>query len=116
MRISGKRSIALDLKTPAGQAAIRRLAQDADVFVEGFRPGVAARLGVDSASLRSLNPRLIYCSLSAYGQSGPLGAKGSHDIGAQAYTGFLALNDDGAPPPVVPGMPLADMWPTWPAR
>ncbi len=105
----GKRSVALDLKSPAGQAAIRRLAEGADVVVEGFRPGVAARLGIDAASLRALNPRLVHCSISAYGQDGPLGGQGSHDMGAQAYTGFLALNDDGERPPVVPGVPSADM-------
>jgi crotonobetainyl-CoA:carnitine CoA-transferase CaiB-like acyl-CoA transferase len=105
----GKRSLALDLKQADDRAILLALARDADVFIEGFRPGVAAKLGVDAGTLRAQNPRLVYCSLSAFGQSGPLGSKGSHDMGAQAYTGFLALNDNGDGKPVVPGMPSADM-------
>jgi crotonobetainyl-CoA:carnitine CoA-transferase CaiB-like acyl-CoA transferase len=105
----GKRSIVLDLKQEADRAVLLRLAGEADVFVEGFRPGVAARLGFGAEALTALNPRLIYCSLSAFGQSGPLSYKASHDMGAQAFTGFLALNDNGDGRPVVPGMPSADM-------
>ncbi|MEQ8263998.1 CoA transferase [Pseudohaliea sp.] len=105
----GKRSLALDLKQADDRAILLSLARDADVFIEGFRPGVAAKLGVDAETLRAQNPRLVYCSLSAFGQRGPLGSKGSHDMGAQAYTGFLALNDNGDGKPVVPGMPSADM-------
>jgi crotonobetainyl-CoA:carnitine CoA-transferase CaiB-like acyl-CoA transferase len=105
----GKRSIVLDLKQPDDVDVLRRLADEADVFVEGFRPGVAAKLGIDAATLCARNPRLIYCSLSAFGQSGPLSPKASHDMGAQAYTGFLAINDNGDGRPVVPGLPSADM-------
>ena len=105
----GKRSVALDLKSETGRAKILALADTADVFIEGFRPGVAARLGIDAATLRRRNPRLVYCSISAYGQTGPLAARASHDMGAQAYTGFLALNNADDMPPVVPGMPSADM-------
>ncbi len=105
----GKRSVALDLKSEAGRAKILALAATADVFIEGFRPGVAARLGIDGAALRRHNPRLIHCSISAYGQHGPLAARSSHDMGAQAYTGFLALNNADGMAPVVPGMPAADM-------
>ena len=105
----GKRSVVLDLKSPEGAASIAALAAEADVFIEGYRPGVAARLGVDAATLRKRHPRLVHCSLSAYGQSGPLGTRGSHDMGAQAYTGFLALNNVADGPPAVPGMPSADM-------
>lgn len=105
----GKRSIALDLRNPQDHAVLLRLVDEADVFIEGFRPGVAARLGIDAATLTARNPRLVYCSLSAFGQSGPLSPKASHDMGAQAYTGFLALNDLGDGQPAVPGMPSADM-------
>ncbi|MBB4630884.1 CoA transferase [Sphingosinicella soli] len=105
----GKRSIVLDLKKPEDLAVLLRLADEADVFVEGFRPGVAAKLGIDAQTLCARNPRLIYCSLSAFGQSGPLSYKASHDMGAQAYTGFLAINDNGDGRPVVPGLPSADM-------
>ncbi len=105
----GKRSLELDLKTPEGRAVLIDLARDADVFIEGFRAGVVKKLGVDAETLCALNPRLIYCSLSAFGQDGPLSVKASHDMGAQAFTGFLALNDNGDEKPVVPGMPSADM-------
>src|SRR5689334_23619708 len=67
----GKRSIALNLKTPDGRAVIERLARDADVVMENMRPGVADRLGVGDRALRALNPRLIYCSTTAFGSSGP---------------------------------------------
>ncbi len=105
----GKSSIALNLKDPADRQVLLDLVGEADVFIEGFRPGVAKSLGIDAETLRALNKRLIYCSLSAFGQSGPLSPKGSHDMGAQAYTGFLAINDNGDGRPVVPGMPSADM-------
>ncbi|EED34271.1 L-carnitine dehydrogenase, putative [Luminiphilus syltensis NOR5-1B] len=105
----GKRSLELDLKTPEDRATLIALAKEADVFIEGFRAGVVKKLGVDAETLCGLNPRLIYCSLSAFGQTGPLSVKASHDMGAQAFTGFLALNDNGDEKPVVPGMPSADM-------
>jgi len=105
----GKRSLELDLKTEKDRVTLIELAGEADVFIEGFRAGVVKKLGVDAQTLTALNPRLVYCSLSAFGQSGPLSVKGSHDMGAQAYTGFLALNDNGDGRPVVPGMPSADM-------
>ncbi|KGE04518.1 CaiB/BaiF CoA transferase family protein [Pseudohaliea rubra] len=105
----GKRSLELDLKTDVDRATLLELAKEADIFIEGFRAGVVRKLGVDAETLCALNPRLIYCSLSAFGQAGPLSVKASHDMGAQAYTGFLALNDNGDGVPVVPGMPSADM-------
>src|SRR5262249_59973516 len=67
----GKRSIALNLKTPDGRAVVERLARDADVVMENMRPGVADRLGVGDATLRALNPRLIYCSTTAFASNGP---------------------------------------------
>src|SRR6516164_1583971 len=68
---AGKKSLVLDLKSPEGAEAIRRLAASADILVENFRPGVMRRLGLDDGALRPLNPKLIYCSISGYGQTGP---------------------------------------------
>jgi crotonobetainyl-CoA:carnitine CoA-transferase CaiB-like acyl-CoA transferase len=84
----GKRSLAVDLKHPEGLALARRLVRDADVFVESFRPGVAARLGLDDATLRRDNPRLVYCSISAFGQAGPLASRPGLDPVVQCYGGL----------------------------
>jgi crotonobetainyl-CoA:carnitine CoA-transferase CaiB-like acyl-CoA transferase len=105
----GKKSLCLNLKTDAGREILLKLAETADVFVEAFRPGVVDRLGIGYAAVRARNPRIVYCSVSAFGQTGPLSAKPSHDMGAQALTGFLAINDAGDGKPVVPGVPAADM-------
>ena len=91
----GKRSLAVDLKHPDGLAVVRRLARDADVFVESFRPGVADRLGLDHGALRAVNPRLIYCSISAYGQRGPLAPRPGLDPVVQCYGGLAW--EQGAP-------------------
>ena len=91
----GKRSLAVDLKHPDGLAVIRRLARDADVFVESFRPGVAVRLGLDHEALRADNRRLVYCSISAYGQRGPLAARPGLDPVVQCYGGLSW--EQGAP-------------------
>jgi len=105
----GKRSVVLDLKSDEGRAALWRLIDEADVFVEGFRPGVIARLGFGYPAVAARNPRVVYCSISAFGQSGPLADHPAHDMAVQALAGFLSVNDgpDGAP--VVPGVPSADM-------
>lgn len=87
----GKESLALDLKSEAGQQAIHRLATSADIFIESFRPGVVARLGVDYASLSKLNPKLIYCSISGYGQSSELSDVVAHDINLQAMSGLIGF-------------------------
>ncbi len=91
----GKRSLAVDLKHPEGLAIARRLAREADVVVESFRPGVAARLGIGHAALRAANPRLIYCSVSAYGQQGPLSGRPGLDPVVQCYGGLAW--EQGAP-------------------
>jgi crotonobetainyl-CoA:carnitine CoA-transferase CaiB-like acyl-CoA transferase len=105
----GKKSVALNLKNPAHLAALLALVDSADVFVEAFRPGVAARLGLSYARLSARNPRLVYCSLAAFGQSGPLSARPAHDLAIQAQSGLLSVNlgNDGAP--CNPNMPAADM-------
>ncbi len=105
----GKASVALDLKSDAGSAALWDLIDRADVFVEGFRPGVIARLGFGYAAVAARNPRIVYCSLSAFGQSGPLSGHPAHDIAVQALAGFLSVNDGADGTPVVPGAPSADM-------
>jgi formyl-CoA transferase len=84
----GKRSLALDLKHPDGLAAARRLARAADVFVESFRPGVAARLGLDYETLAAARPGLVYCSVSAFGQAGPLARRPGLDPVVQCYGGL----------------------------
>ena len=105
----GKQSRVLDLKSETGKAELRSLIAEADVFVEGFRPGVMARLGFDYASVKALNRGIVYCSISAFGQEGELAHHPAHDMAVQALAGFLSVNDglDGAP--VVPGAPSADL-------
>ncbi|MEM9837766.1 MAG: CoA transferase [Pseudomonadota bacterium] len=105
----GKRSLKLNLKDPDGQALLHALVQQADVFVEAFRPGVVARLGADYSTLSALNPGLVYCSISAFGQESGLKHKPAHDITVQAHAGLVDLNrglDDGKP--AMPNIPFAD--------
>jgi crotonobetainyl-CoA:carnitine CoA-transferase CaiB-like acyl-CoA transferase len=105
----GKRSVALDLKSEEGKAALWTLIDDADVFLESFRPGVMKRLGFDYEAVSARNPRIVYCSVSAFGQTGELAHHAAHDIAVQAVTGFLSVNDGPDGMPVVPGVPAADM-------
>ena len=96
----GKRSLALDLKHPDGLAIVRGLARTADVFVESYRPGVAGRLGLDPETLRGESPRLIYCSVSAFGQTGPLAERPGLDPVVQSYGGLAweqGAADEAAP-------------------
>lgn len=86
----GKRSLSADLGSAAGRAAVLDLVRDADVLIEQFRPGVMSRLGLGWDEARALNPRLIYCSITGYGQTGPLAAAAGHDLNYQAETGLLA--------------------------
>ncbi len=106
----GKRSVAIDLKTAAGQSVFYELLDDADVVFEGFRPGVTDRLGVDEATLRAYNPEVVYCSLSGFGQTGPLADTVGHDLTYEGYSGLLDLTrEDGDSAPQIPGFPMADM-------
>jgi alpha-methylacyl-CoA racemase len=98
----GKRSIVVDLKSDDGKQIIRRLAKTADVLVEGFRPGVTDRLGADYQTLSMDNPRLIYCSLSGYGQDGPYRDLPGHDINYIAMAGILSLVGERGAAPLVP--------------
>lgn len=105
----GKKSIALDLKSTAGRDALWALIDTADVFVEGFRQGVIARLGFGYDAVSARNPRIVYCSISAFGQTGALAHRPAHDLAVQAMSGFLSVNDGPQGMPVVPGAPSADM-------
>lgn len=88
-----KESISLNLKDPDVRNAFYELVRNADIVIENFRPGVTARLGIDYPTLREINPRIIYCSFSAYGQNDPLSLKPLHDINIVAETGFYDLNE-----------------------
>ena len=104
-----KRSIALDLKSAAGRAAAAKLVESADVVVENFVPGVAAKLGIDYASVRTANPNVIYCSISGYGQSGPKSAERAYDVAVQADSGMMTLTGHPEVGPTRVGFMLIDM-------
>lgn len=101
---SGKKSVSIDLKHPRGRAILLTLAREADVLIEGNRPGVMTRLGLGYADLHAANPRLIYCSLTGYGQHGPYAQLAGHDVNYMALGGVLSLNV-----PVIPGVQIADL-------
>ncbi|QRV13926.1 CoA transferase [Haloterrigena salifodinae] len=106
----GKRSVAIDLKTDDGRAAFYRLVEDADVVLEGFRPGVVDRLGIDYETLAEHNDELIYCSLTGYGQDGPWADRVGHDLNYVALAGLLDLTRESpGEKPQVPGYPIGDM-------
>lgn len=105
----GKTLESLDLKGAPGKARLWELIASADVLVEGFRPGAMDRLGFGYQAVAARNPRLVYCSISAFGQTGPLSQHPAHDMAVQALSGFLAVNDGPDGTPVVPGTPAADM-------
>lgn len=104
----GKQSIVLNLKDPADHAVLLDLCQTADVVVEAFRPGVADRLGIGPATLRALNPRLVYAQISAFGQTGPESTRPAHDIAIEAMAGVVSLNLGSDNEPTHPHMPVAD--------
>lgn len=103
-----KRSLALDLGRPDGRALFLRLVARADVVIEAYRGGVAERLGIDYASLAAVNPRLVYCSLSAFGPSGPWRDKPGLDMLVQAMGGIMAISGDPDGGPVLCGAPVVD--------
>lgn len=104
-----KRSLAIDLKAAAGRAALLRLAETADVILESFRPGVMERLGLDYPTLAARNPRLVYCALTGYGQTGPLRERAGHDLNYIGRSGVLALTGEPGGAPVQPGVQVADL-------
>lgn len=105
---AGKKSIALDLKRPEDLATARELVARCDVLVENFRPGVMARLGLDYAAARALNPRIVYCSVSGYGQSGPRRDWPAIDNIVQATSGMMSLGGTPGGPPARVGFPVVD--------
>ena len=103
-----KKSLALNLKSPAGKEIFFALAKTAQVVVEGFRPGVVERLGIDYPRVRDVNPRIVYCSISGYGQDGPYRLLAGHDINYLGYSGILDLVGYEDRPPSLPSIPIAD--------
>jgi crotonobetainyl-CoA:carnitine CoA-transferase CaiB-like acyl-CoA transferase len=103
-----KRSLALDLRRPEGRAVFRRLVERADVVIEAYRGGTAERLGIDYASLAPCNPRLVYCSLSAFGPTGPWRDKPGLDMLVQAMGGLMAVTGEPGGGPVLTGAPVVD--------
>lgn len=104
-----KEHMTLNLKSQAGREIFSRLVRQADVLIEGFRPGVSARLGVDYASMQEINPRLVYCSITGYGQSGPQKDRAGHDVNYLAAAGVLDLIGTREGSPVIPGIQIADL-------
>ncbi|MGO8989239.1 MAG: CaiB/BaiF CoA transferase family protein [bacterium] len=104
-----KKSLTLDLKLPAARKILYRLVEHSDVFMDGFRPGVAGRVGIDYPTLRKINPRLIYCSISGYGQEGPYRDLPGHDLNYQAMAGMLHCFQDEKGNFVAPGVAIGDL-------
>jgi crotonobetainyl-CoA:carnitine CoA-transferase CaiB-like acyl-CoA transferase len=104
-----KLGIAVDMKQPAGREILVELARRSDIFLENFRPGVAKRLGLDYESLREVNPRLVYCSISAFGQTGPYASRSALDIAIQAMSGVMSVTGEPDRPPTRMGLPMADL-------
>ena len=102
------RSISLNLKTEEGKQIFFELAKTADVITEGFRPGVVKRLGVDYEAVKAVRPRIVYASLSGYGQEGPYSSYVGHDINYQGITGMLDMTGERDGPPMIPGNTIAD--------
>ncbi len=105
----GKRSLAIDLRDPRGAAVLRRLAGRADAFVENYRPGTLARLGVGPEALRASNPRLVTCSISGFGASGPEADQPGFDLVAQGAAGIMSVTGEVGGPPLVAGVPISDL-------
>src|SRR6185436_6698917 len=105
----GKESFAVDLKAPADITALKGLIAKADVLIQNFRPGVIERLGLDYARVSEINPRLVYASISGYGEDGPWISRPGQDLLAQARSGVMWLNGDEDQGPVPFGLAIADM-------
>ena len=104
-----KKSIQLNLKTEEGRKAALELAATCDVMIEAFRPGVVTRLGVGYEAVRAVNPGIVYCSMSAWGQDGPYAQKPAHDLACEAIAGILSINQGSDKKPAIPGIAGADM-------
>jgi crotonobetainyl-CoA:carnitine CoA-transferase CaiB-like acyl-CoA transferase len=106
----GKRSIAVDIATSEGQETIRRLAASADVLIENFKVGGLVKYGLDAASLRGLNPRLVYCSITGFGQTGPYAGRAGYDVMIQAMSGIMSLTGEPDGEPMKMGVAFADIF------
>ena len=105
----GKLGMVLDLRSPEGRDALRQMAARADVLIENYRPGVMRKLGLDFETLSADNPRLIYASISGYGQTGPAAHKGGFDLVAQGASGIMSVTGEPDRPPVKVGLPITDL-------
>ena len=105
----GKRGVVIDLKQSGGQAAVRRLALASDVLVENYRPGVLDRFGLGYEDLAREHPRLVYASISGYGQTGPLASQGGFDLVAQGVSGLMSVTGEPGRPPAKAGIPVTDL-------
>lgn len=104
-----KKSVALDLKQESDRTLFLELAKTAQVVVESYRPGVLEKLGVDFATVRKVNPKIVYCSITGYGKQGPLVKQADHDIGYQSVAGLISLSGEKDGKPAIPGVLAADM-------
>ena len=104
-----KDHMTLNLKTKQGEEIFFKLARDADVLLEGFRPGVTKRLGIDYESVKEVNPRIIYCSITGYGQNGPYRDMAGHDVNYLSFAGILDLIGEKNGSPYIPGIQIADL-------
>ncbi len=104
-----KRSLVVDLKRPEGVAILRRLAERSDVLVQNYRPGAADRLGVGYEALRRVNPRLVYCTISGFGATGPYASRGGFDLIAQGMSGIMSVTGEPGGPPAKAGIPVSDL-------
>jgi len=104
-----KEHMSLNLKTPEGKEIFYRLVTKADVLIEGFRPGVVHRLGIDFDTIHNINPRIVYCSITGYGQEGSHRNRAGHDVNFLGYSGVLDLMGEPDRPPSIPGVQIADI-------
>ncbi len=104
-----KRSLALDLRSEGGRGVFRRLVEGADVVVENFRPGVMERLGLGYEELKGINPRLVYCTISGFGSTGPARNRGGFDLVAQGVSGLMSITGHPNSPPAKVGVPVTDL-------
>jgi len=105
----GKRSLVVNLKLPDGRQLVKRLAQSSDILIENYRPGVMTAFGLGYDALAAVNPRLIYASISGYGQTGPDRTKGGFDLIAQGVSGIMSVTGEPGRPPAKAGIPLTDL-------
>lgn len=104
-----KKSVAVNLKSPEGRELLYRLAKESDVFVENFRPGVTKSLKIDFGTIRAINPGIIYCSISGYGQTGPYSSRGGFDLVAQGISGMMSMTGEPGKRPLKSGIAVYDI-------